>query len=791
MVCAANIGACGTCFRTECPACAAQHAAVAGPGHNHFACRDATCPACLQLNCAACAATHQPASTDMHGGACCPQNSAPCGRCGKLVRHDAAHAGTDTAGHNCCWGTAISCPGCGEALCNAQCVPAHYLNAGCGHANVCKRLICAGCNQCATCAGALVRDLCNTCLTLYQSPVQHLKVVHQRAPGSLGLRRRPVAVVGQIVSAGTSGRKTPPAPLASGKVDDEDIGELKQYDRGHLVALELSGVDHGYQIVPMIREFNQTGKWRKTEIAIGKLINGVTQKAINGTDVDPNAAIVSPASFTLTAPNTLNVVWYMDVYVYYEDAVGDSRIPVWFYVRLLRGNQVVTHFSVGNRCGKAVTMPTHAEVLDFMAAKKLYALVKAGGTLTKAVTRFWEEYKEPASATPPNQLLQFMHDLNDFGASKGKGYVFKTFVLETIGPSTAYKTFQRSVFKKYNRWKNNGLLLSDVNADDLYPGEQADKHLALSECGGRNAPEIDHIQTSRGTGMNSYINGRLVSFYHNHIYRDKQSTGAREVSAELLERYQRGVLKFQHGTATLAMKNGNPEIDPGVAQRTSGRPRSYSAKAIEAYNLPPNAPKQAAEREEDQPFFINAKQDLNTLNVAAFLNAHFSDAVLFKGPPKYAYSSKASGSKKVTQDEETVRDWPYDTQQTRDLVEARKGFLVADQSRLEKLAIESQLEPAYKSTHASFEAGCASFINGVGHAGRADLIAKINAAGIPLCEPSDRLNPAGGIIGALVDDVLPVITEVQAKAQQAYKDVFAAAEALGLITAAEHLAAIT
>jgi hypothetical protein len=37
------------------------------------------------------------------------------------------------------------------------------------------------------------------------------------------------------------------------------------FDRGHLIALELGGVDHGLNIVPQVRLWQQSGEWRSVE----------------------------------------------------------------------------------------------------------------------------------------------------------------------------------------------------------------------------------------------------------------------------------------------------------------------------------------------------------------------------------------------------------------------------------------------------------------------------------------------------------------------------------------------
>lgn len=44
------------------------------------------------------------------------------------------------------------------------------------------------------------------------------------------------------------------------------------FDRGHLIALELGGVDHGLNIVPQVRLWQQSGEWRDVEREILAII---------------------------------------------------------------------------------------------------------------------------------------------------------------------------------------------------------------------------------------------------------------------------------------------------------------------------------------------------------------------------------------------------------------------------------------------------------------------------------------------------------------------------------------
>ena len=534
----------------------------------------------------------------------------------------------------------------------------------------------------------------------------------------------------------------------------DDILELKQYDRGHLVALELSGVDDRHLIVPMNREFNQSGYWRKMETAIGDLMAGVNQVAIDGTPVLASGS-GSPATFSLRVKNVIDLYWRIEVRMYYDDVVGDSRIPVWFYTRLFHGTNLVAHFSHANRCGLAELMPSREEVLEFMAARDLYPMVRASGTLNVNVSPFHGEYVNLSQKVPPNQLMQFMHDVNGFSIFTNGAKVFTTFDQVTIGPSTAYKTFQRKVFKKFNRWKNNSFLKSDVPENDLYDGEEKDRYQDLSECGGRNAPEIDHIGPSYQSGMNSYINGRLVSFYHNHIYREKKVTGSLPLSQTLWDRFQRDALLFADPAGQTLTRNGVQPPPKRVKRKslTFARAEDDMASWGGRGMIVPTR---------DLILTINVK-DVAVVNAQTFLNTYFSDDALY------------------VNDAMPADHWPYKGDLLRAEIEARRKFVLTERQRARKLTTEKSLERKYVATAQSFRAGLDDFINTLGNPGRVDLLARIAAAGIPLCTPSDELTNAG--IGNLqVGTAFPQITAAQAVQEWLYQDVFSKARGLGLIT---------
>ena len=81
--------------------------------------------------------------------------------------------------------------------------------------------------------------------------------------------------------------------------------------------------------------------------------------------------------------------------------------------------------------------------------------------------------------------------------------------------------------RKYNVWRNGGWMKSDATNPALpwQDGEENDPYPLLTEGSGQAYPEVDHIVPKKQPklGLNSYRNARLVSFAHNHIYREKPS----------------------------------------------------------------------------------------------------------------------------------------------------------------------------------------------------------------------------------------------------------------------------
>ncbi|MCU1258412.1 MAG: non-specific endonuclease, partial [Bryobacterales bacterium] len=509
----------------QCLGCGAIYRNTAGPPHPYYG-PDAAmqpccgaygrqCPGCQANYRTAAGAPHAVLGNDGNGQAVCLGNGRMCATCGLPGRNADHQEFEDLEGHRMCPGSGAQCPHCGLDVCTAICGPEHKRTSTC-HGDKCIRSVCAECEGCSVCRGALTIDLCATCADVIEETVDHLKVRHQLVPGQAAQVRRQLTITGSIRPKAVGNRTTPPPSLSTlevkltlpGMTPYDDILEMKQFDRGHLVALELRGFDDTKNIVPMNYRFNRSGKWRTMETTIGNLMKGTDATDINGGTVRATPAMQSTVGLTLKRKNNLATHFEIEIWLYYDDARGDPRVPVWFYVRLLKSQHLIAHFSMGNRCDKSATMPHADEFAEFAAAEFLFRSVDAHQLKNIKLGAWFERddelfdtllpanlsvvepegYKKPSDlkllrklhtdlgkyvvgdpfpAVPPNQLLQFMWDVNQAADHQGFGVVFQTMELGAQKESTPYDSFQREYIRAFKRWKTRatgGNLPSDAVA---------------------------------------------------------------------------------------------------------------------------------------------------------------------------------------------------------------------------------------------------------------------------------------------------------------------------------------
>jgi hypothetical protein len=593
-------------------------------------------------------------------------------------------------------------------------------------------------------------DVCGACLAELHHKVASINVRHAVIPGTGATLRRTLAAEGPIRAMKVGDRGTPPPPLSSGKTDAAaEIAEMKQYDRGHLIALELDGEDSSYAIAPMIRQFNRSGTWRKMEETIVALLGGKDAVDVNDAAVPADTSSVRTAiDLSLRTGNTVDRTWHMEVYLFYHDALGDPRVPVWFYVRVSYSRQLWTHFSLANRCNEPAALPSLTESIEFQAATDIYARLAAPkrDQIVSDTTR--PMYAADVAPPPPNKILEFMDEVNAYCRSNALDVVFTTTQEVTKGGSTGYDDFQRPYLRKYNRWKHAGVLTSDVPTNWLYEGERKDVYPLLLECGSRNAPEVDHVSPSYQGGGNLYINARLVSFYHNHLYREKKVLGSLAVNVELLAVYQTDVtprpLAFMSDTAEVSELTGRSTYK--VRFWTATGERTWPASFVTAT--------------------LTIKSDAvvdGTMTAAGFLNTYFADDALFGA----GYTLKPGVGSAYS---------PYRDPTVWTLVQARQTFLQAAEEREVKYAEEVALLPKYRSSIDKHHAGLQAFIDDAAHPGRTRLLRLISDATdtaglpLPLCKPSDVLLPGGGGAVAVGAGVYADLRDDAARADQHYKD---------------------
>lgn len=704
---------CANAPATQCPACnglycnaqciAAHASALDGATHATCPATGTQCPACNAWFCnAQCVAGHA-SMLDAKGHPYCADAPATqCPACNAWFCNAQCVAGhvsmLDAKGHPCCADApATQCPTCNGWYCNAQCAVGHATaNADCGHPACPTTVVtCKGCNAtfCGAACAACVAHVGN------EQVGGKFNIRHQFVPGSNGQRRRQLSIEGPIRASGAAGRGSPPPPIASGQtVVGADTGYLKQFDNGHLVAIELDGEDDARCIVPMVRQFNRSpGSWRTMETNIVALIGGINLEDVDGGVVDATAANdPTTIDLSLRTANTVNATWQIEVHLFYHPNLGDPHVPVWLYVRVLHSQKVRAHFSMANRCTVPAAVPGAAEIAEYQLATDLFAAADDAEIthLTADDTRPMYVHP-PAAGAPPYQILQYMEDVNDFAISRGQDRVFTSLnKLGQRGGQTPYDDEQRPTIRKFNRWLNNGALQSDVTVDGQYPDERRDLYAVLSECGSRSAPEVDHVSPSYQGGANLYINGRLVSFYHNHLYREKKERGSMPVNRRLHTAYTTGLLGF---------------LGDG-AQHVVSNPQEAQALWIYA------------------PAVV-----VDPTTVASHLDALYADTILFN-------LDNTLKEKALREKDPTVKQWIKD----------RQAYLAAHAEREQKYAAEAALSAAYTNAMTRHAAAVTDFINNNANAERQRLLALIATAQLPdgsplpLCMPSDVLLLAGG-----------------------------------------------
>ncbi len=348
--------------------------------------------------------------------------------------------------------------------------------------------------------------------------------------------------------------------LKAAEEEASRLGPLQDFDKGHLVALFLGGVDNSWQIVPQVRDVNR-GSWLAMESEIFAMAKDTASLAVS-------------AGLMVRGTNTLaNRAIDLEVYIHHSDVggtfdIGDPRIPACFYVRVwltsgVSDRAAIAHYLLLNRSRNVTPWPGDSEIAAFRYAHKALKLAMPvyAATHPSAKPADYDPWPNDLPDVPnakdytsvPYGALQWLHDTDQY-------------VVVSSFAAAAYESSAISLIRKYNLWRNVGFLGSD--ADAKYSGkewnkdEKPDPFPVLDESSGQAYPEVDHIVPKKSGGLNSYANARLVSFSLNHIYREKPAPAPNTWStiSGLKDRYSDAALR----DSDVRIRNDDDTRFPGM-----------------------------------------------------------------------------------------------------------------------------------------------------------------------------------------------------------------------------------
>ena len=245
-------------------------------------------------------------------------------------------------------------------------------------------------------------------------------------------------------------------------------------DGGHIMALNLGGVDIKENIVPMYSGFNRHGEWRKAEDEIAKYL-------------DENKG-----TFQL----------YVEIEYQQAKDGGDPRIPSSFTYRIEDDKDKVVVKAKTLQMVKDTPVNTMIDLATTQLISEAQKQVDAGWTLEKGLDKGSTIPGAPGSGvTRPYAALDYL-DLN------------KKITMTEFGNGRSFTWQQRENILTVNRARNGGWLVSDDTVNEN------GKRLSLY---GDAGAEIDHIVPKSQGGSNCYSNARVISSALNKTKGNKTS----------------------------------------------------------------------------------------------------------------------------------------------------------------------------------------------------------------------------------------------------------------------------
>jgi hypothetical protein len=248
--------------------------------------------------------------------------------------------------------------------------------------------------------------------------------------------------------------------------DDKKYPLDPNYDGGHLVALDLGGIEHPLNVVPMPSYFNRHGEWRGAERFMGGVGSGRQVKV---------HIVVSYPNDATPIPNKIAINYE------YPDPTPTEQDKVFKDVKEL-SPQIFTR-------------------QEHNIPQKVYDQLKSYIPAYCVAEGLLDQYHVP---------YKFLTYLNS--------------VLDTpiIDPSKIvaggkFTKEQRLYVWHLNCWNNNegrqsGYLCSDIKEQ----GDGKDEHKDLNTKGCLTFPQVDHVKPASKGGENSFDNCQLTSAWYNN-----------------------------------------------------------------------------------------------------------------------------------------------------------------------------------------------------------------------------------------------------------------------------------
>lgn len=324
------------------------------------------------------------------------------------------------------------------------------------------------------------------------------------------IRQRPVRAYSYI--SRSKGSKETPLPISFEGITSDP---LRGYHSGHIIAYELGGPGHPFNIVPMLAAFN-TGPWKAWENETGRHADAVKRGSyrvhILLRYMNPEDPRV-PTHFNLFREYLTDQGWAADGGpVHMEHRVEEVGLTE-EQAKEMSSSLSEAQKSPGNAPAKfqEILYSTQFRALN-IDRDMLAAEFSATGHLPALGLAYPADYKH----RPYEELdILYLSGRLDVALTNG------------LNIGEKFTENQRFMIRRANMVRNHGKLMSD---------DPRDPYQELDINGKEDRPEIDHIIPRDRGGSNFFSNARVISWALNNRI-DRIKTPSAFVDPELVRRH--------------------------------------------------------------------------------------------------------------------------------------------------------------------------------------------------------------------------------------------------------------